>query len=136
MKVLFTLRSIGMMLMLAVFTCSAVAAAVPASNMSVPSSSAYGVEAASATTMNKKEKKAAKKALKQKLKDLKANLKSGNLSDTDTLLLVILSILLPPLAVFLYEGAITSRFWISLILTLIFWIPGVIYSLLVVLGAI
>ncbi len=53
---------------------------------------------------------------------------------TNTLLLVILAILLPPLAVALHEGRINGKFWLSLILTLLFWIPGVIYALIVVLG--
>lgn len=46
-------------------------------------------------------------------------------------LLIVLCILLPPLAVFLKFG-IGTEFWISLILTLIFWLPGVIYALIVV----
>ncbi len=56
----------------------------------------------------------------------------GN-TDTDTLLLVILAILLPPLAVYLLRG-IGTEFWISLILTLLFWLPGVIYALILILG--
>nr|WP_089317878.1 YqaE/Pmp3 family membrane protein [Pontibacter ummariensis] len=44
---------------------------------------------------------------------------------------IILAVLLPPLAVFLHEG-IGSSFWISVILTLLFYIPGIIYALLVV----
>lgn len=56
-------------------------------------------------------------------------------SDVDLIVLVILAIFLPPLAVFLHSG-ITNRFWISLVLTLLFWVPGVIYALLVVLDAI
>lgn len=52
-------------------------------------------------------------------------------SDVDLLLLVILAILLPPLAVFLKRG-LDSMFWISLILTLLFWFPGAIFALLVV----
>jgi len=55
--------------------------------------------------------------------------------NTDEVLLIILCILLPPLAVFLYSG-IGNEFWIDLILTCLFWIPGVIYALLVVLDAI
>ncbi|RPD48291.1 YqaE/Pmp3 family membrane protein [Paracnuella aquatica] len=51
------------------------------------------------------------------------------------LLLVIITILLPPLGVYLHEGEINTRFWISLLLTLLFYIPGLIYSLIVVLGA-
>jgi uncharacterized membrane protein YqaE (UPF0057 family) len=53
-----------------------------------------------------------------------------------TVLLVILAILIPPLAVFLHQGEINNRFWISLVLTLLFVLPGVIYSLLVVLNVI
>jgi len=41
---------------------------------------------------------------------------------------------LPPLAVYLHEGVINSKFWISLLLTLLFWLPGVIYALIVILG--
>jgi uncharacterized membrane protein YqaE (UPF0057 family) len=51
-----------------------------------------------------------------------------------TLLLVILAILLPPLAVYLHEGVINGKFWLDLILTLLFWLPGLIYALIVVLS--
>lgn len=44
---------------------------------------------------------------------------------------IILAIILPPLAVFLHDG-IGNSFWISLILTLLFVLPGIIYALLVV----
>ncbi|MEM1119998.1 MAG: YqaE/Pmp3 family membrane protein [Bacteroidota bacterium] len=49
------------------------------------------------------------------------------------MLLVILAILIPPLAMGLYDG-ITNRFWISLLLTLLFYVPGLIYTLVVILG--
>lgn len=70
--------------------------------------------------------------------------------DVELILLVILALIIPPLAVFLYEGA-TQRFWIDLILALIgygvgFWLLGglgwicalvsVIYALLIVLEVI
>nr|WP_262914587.1 YqaE/Pmp3 family membrane protein [Pontibacter vulgaris] len=44
---------------------------------------------------------------------------------------IILAIFIPPLAVFLHDGIGTS-FWINIILTLLFFIPGVIHALLVV----
>ncbi|MCX2741883.1 YqaE/Pmp3 family membrane protein [Pontibacter sp. M82] len=44
---------------------------------------------------------------------------------------IILAILLPPLAVFLHDGIGTS-FWINIILTLLFVLPGIIHALLVV----
>lgn len=53
---------------------------------------------------------------------------------TELALLLILAVLLPPLSVFLKEGCINSRFWISLLLTLLFWLPGVIYSILIILS--
>ena len=89
-------------------------------------------------SLSKKEKKEKVKEAKKVLKQLKAEKKSGKLADgdVDTALLVILAIFIPPLAVYLHQNEINSKFWISLVLTLIFWIPGVIYSLLVVLDAI
>lgn len=84
--------------------------------------------------LSKKEKKERVKEVKKTVKQYKADKKAGRQADTNTLLLVILAILLPPLAVYLHEGAINNRFWISLLLTLLFWIPGVIYALIVILG--
>jgi uncharacterized membrane protein YqaE (UPF0057 family) len=62
------------------------------------------------------------------------------MSDDDArlVLLVILAILLPPLAVFLKQGEIDVKFWISLalcllaIITFVLWIIPVLYALLVV----
>ena len=48
------------------------------------------------------------------------------------LLLAIIAVFLPPLAVALKEG-LSGSFFLNLILTLIFWLPGVIHALLVVL---
>ena len=44
------------------------------------------------------------------------------------LILVLLAILLPPLAVFLKKG-VGSELLISIILTLIVWVPGVLYAI-------
>lgn len=43
------------------------------------------------------------------------------------LVLVILSIFIPPLAIFLKTG-ISKTFWINLILTIFFFFPGVIHA--------
>jgi len=75
------------------------------------------------TSMTKAEKKEFRKEIRKSIRENAA-------SDTN-ILLIILAILIPPLAVGLYEG-ITTRFWISLLLTLLFFIPGAIYALLVV----
>ncbi|RNI29358.1 YqaE/Pmp3 family membrane protein [Rufibacter latericius] len=63
-------------------------------------------------------------------KDLKNSLRDAN--EASDVVEIILAILLPPLAVFLHEGEVGSRFWISLLLTILFFLPGVIYALLVV----
>lgn len=40
---------------------------------------------------------------------------------------MIFAVLLPPLAVFLQEGA-SKRFWIDAVLTFFAWVPGVLYA--------
>ena len=44
-----------------------------------------------------------------------------------SILTIILSIVLPPLAVFLQHG-LGSKFFINLILTILMWLPGVIHA--------
>ncbi len=53
--------------------------------------------------------------------------------DDDKLIAIILCIVFPPLGVAVWENDITKHFWISLLLTFLFWIPGFIYSLLIIL---
>lgn len=77
-------------------------------------------------SMSRAERKEAKVKVKAMLKDKDA------VSD-GKLLLVILAVLIPPLAMGLYDG-ITNRFWISLLLTLLFLLPGIIYTLIIILG--
>jgi uncharacterized membrane protein YqaE (UPF0057 family) len=71
---------------------------------------------------------------KKLLKEYKVQKAVNAEPSTNTILLAILAILLPPLAVYLHEGVINGKFWLSILLTLCFWIPGVIYALIVVLG--
>lgn len=85
-------------------------------------------------SLSRKERKMRVKEAKKALRNFKAEKRAGMEPSENTVLLVILAILLPPLAVYLHEGEINTRFWISLVLTLLFWIPGVIYALIVVLG--
>jgi uncharacterized membrane protein YqaE (UPF0057 family) len=85
-------------------------------------------------TLSRSEKKAKIKDVKKAIHEYKAAKKTAAEPSTNTLLLVILAIILPPLAVYLHEGEINNKFWLDLILTLLFFIPGVIYALIVVLG--
>lgn len=83
-------------------------------------------------SLSRVDRKAKMKEVKQLMKTYKAN-KAEATPSTDKVLLAILAILLPPLAVYLHEGTTNSTFWISVLLTLLFWIPGVIYALITVL---
>ena len=84
-------------------------------------------------SLPRSERKSRLKELRKTLKEMRANRKAGKASDNQTLA-IIFAILIPPLGVYLYQNAITTKFWISLVLTLLFWLPGAIYSLLVVTG--
>lgn len=53
-------------------------------------------------------------------------------TSSTNILAIILAIFLPPVGVAVHEG-ITQRFWISLVLTVLFFVPGLIYSLYVIL---
>ena len=110
------------------------AATAPAS--SEPDPNAVNAAMKEFKSLSRSERRARLKEAKKVFKQYKADKRAGKDAETDQVLLAILAILLPPLAVYLKEGEINSKFWISLILTLIFWIPGVIYALLVVFDAI
>jgi uncharacterized membrane protein YqaE (UPF0057 family) len=85
-------------------------------------------------SLSRKERKTRVKEAKKAIKHFKADKRAGKEPSDNMVLLVILAILLPPLAVYLHQGEVNTKFWISLILTLLFWLPGVIYALIVILG--
>lgn len=85
-------------------------------------------------SLSRKERRERIKEVKSQIKHYKAEKKAGNTTSDNTILLVILAILLPPLAVYLHQEEINSKFWIDLLLTLLFWLPGVIYALVVILS--
>ena len=84
-------------------------------------------------SLSKKERRERTKDAKKGLKDFKAARKAGKEPSTNTLLLCILAILLPPLAVYLHEGEINNRFWLSILLWILLILPGIIYALIIVL---
>jgi uncharacterized membrane protein YqaE (UPF0057 family) len=99
-------------------------APVAAEEVTVTEAEAMAMAKERLANMTKAEKKEFKKEVREALKQ---DRRGGGVS----IIKIILAILLPPLAVFLHVG-LGTQFWISLILTLLFWIPGVIYALLVV----
>jgi uncharacterized membrane protein YqaE (UPF0057 family) len=64
-----------------------------------------------------------KHEIKEKMRDL-----NKTRSDVGDVILVIIAILLPPLAVFLVDG-LKGPFWLDILLTLLFYVPGLIYAL-------
>lgn len=115
-----------------------VALTVPVSSTSAPTTepSPAAVKAAleDFKSLSRKERKARMKEAKKALRHFKADKKAGQAPSDNTVLLVILAILLPPLAVYLHQGEVNTKFWISVLLTLLFWLPGIIYALIVILG--
>jgi len=73
--------------------------------------------------------------LKNQLKQTKKNNKNrgkGNSNDEMFILAVILAILIPPLGVLIYTNIDWMKVLICLLLTVLFFLPGMIYALLVV----
>lgn len=98
-------------------------------------------------SLSKSERRERVKEMKKALKDFKADKKEGKDVSTNTLLLVLIGILIPPLAVYLLDGEINNRFWISVLLTILGYLlfgfagifflgslPGIIYALILILG--
>src|SRR4051794_22042688 len=98
-------------------------------------------------SLSNREKRSRLKELKKAIKEFKAQKNQAGEISTNTLLLVLISIFIPPLAVYLHEGEINNRFWISVLLTILGYLlfgfagvlflgslPGIIYALIVILG--
>lgn len=130
-----------------VFASQGQAPLVEGSSLSVASDATAVAAPAEMTKAQKKAlRKEARKAMVKKLFS-----RNKNSDDFDPILLIILAILIPPLAVYLYDGDTTNRFWLNLILTLIgyglgyalipnlIWLAGVaaiVHALLIVTGSI
>jgi len=98
-------------------------------------------------SLSRHEKRSRIKEIKKAIKEYRAQKKDETDVSTNTLLLVIIAILIPPLAVYIHEGDINNRFWISVLLTVLGYflfsfagilflgsLPGIIYALYVILS--
>lgn len=96
-------------------------------------------------SLSKKEKKSRLKEARKAIKEFKQNKKKGLEPSTDTLLLVIIALLIPPLAVYLHQGETNNKFWITTLLFVagilgaffLSWaliLASIIYALVVILG--
>lgn len=83
-------------------------------------------------SLSKQERKQRIKDVKKELKVFKKEKRANRSANVEMWLLIVLAILLPPLAVYLHQGEINGKFWLSILLWFLFIIPGVIYALLVV----
>jgi uncharacterized membrane protein YqaE (UPF0057 family) len=114
---------------------------------SVPSVDAVKSAMEEFRNLSRKEKRERFKDLKKEIKQYKADRKNVEEISTNTLLLVLLAILIPPLAVYLHEGETNNRFWINVLLTILGYVlfgfagiiflgslPGIIHALIIVLG--
>jgi uncharacterized membrane protein YqaE (UPF0057 family) len=132
-----TTRLLILLMLLPVSTIPVMASSLPETHAASTTPDKTDVKAAvkEFKSLPRRERKAKIKDAKKLLKEYRADKRAGRDDESDTVLLVILAILLPPLAVYLHEDEVNSKFWISLILTLLFWIPGVVYALLVIFDA-
>jgi uncharacterized membrane protein YqaE (UPF0057 family) len=48
------------------------------------------------------------------------------------LAIILLAIILPPCSVFLHQGCCNSFFWYTVDLTLLGWIPGIVYAFIII----
>jgi uncharacterized membrane protein YqaE (UPF0057 family) len=87
-------------------------------------------------SLPRKEKMKRFKEAKKEIKAFKAARKAGMEPDTNTLLLAILALFLPPLAVYLHQGETNNKFWITLLLFVLGLIGGFIFSWFLLLASI
>ena len=97
-----------------------------------PNKSTVKAALADFKNLSKKERKERVKNVKKEWKLYNKEAKENKKSKVEQIVLIILAILLPPLAVYLHQGEINGKFWLSLLLWFLFILPGVIYALLVV----
>jgi uncharacterized membrane protein YqaE (UPF0057 family) len=115
-----------------------IATPTPDSVLTTSDEAAITSAVASFNSLSKAEKKARLKVAKKQLKQLKSDKRKGLLSraeEIDQTLLIILC-LIPPLGVYLKTRELGWKFWVSLLLTLLFWLPGFVFAILVVLDEI
>lgn len=102
------------------------------SNTTEPNPESVKKALAEFKSLSKKERKERTNEVKKEWKKFKKENTESKSAKVEQIVLIILAVLLPPLAVYLHQGEINGKFWISLLLTLLFFLPGVIYALLVV----
>ena len=134
MKKIFT-PLLLLMVAFALITPATFAASLPSPAATTPDPATVKAAMTEFNSLPAKEKRQRFKEVKKAIKQFKADKRAGKEPVASTVVQVIFAILIPPLGVYLHEGEINSRFWIDLLLTLLFYLPGMIYALVVVLGS-
>lgn len=104
----------------------------PVNTSTEPSPESIKTALAEFKSLSKKDRKEKTSEVKKEWKKYKKENKESKSAKVDQIVLIILAILLPPLAVYLHQGEVNGKFWLSLLLWFLFILPGVIYALLVV----
>jgi len=130
MKKIFSLLLMATMMISLIPLQSSALVLVPGSTEPNPAT----VKAAFAEfkSLSKREQKLRVKEAKKQLKVFKNEKKANKSANVEMWLLIVLAILLPPLAVYLHQGEINGKFWLSILFWFLFIIPGIVYALLVV----
>jgi len=130
MKKIFTSLLMATMMIAIIPLESSALVVLPGSSEPAPST----VKAAFAefNSLSKKEQKLRVKEAKKQVKAFKKERKTNKSANVEMWVLIVLAILLPPLAVYLHQGEINGKFWLSILFWFLFIIPGIIYALLVV----
>ena len=139
-----SLRTFTLSLLLTLLAFGPMSAAIvvpvnpPTTEETTTANEAAALEAArtyreSIKNMSAKERRELKREQRRAVKEAIKDHRQDDIAD-NTLLLVLITILLPPLGMYLYQGEANSQFWISLVLWLLFYFPGLIYTLITILG--
>lgn len=80
------------------------------------------------TKLSRVEKRAVRQAVKVQAREAAPQAEQGIIMQ---ILLLLLAFVLPPLAV-LFKVGLRGHFWLNILLTLLFWVPGVIHAILVI----
>src|SRR6187402_943672 len=83
-------------------------------------------------SLSKQERKQRIKNVKKEMKIFKKEKKANKSANVEMWLLIVLAILLPPLAVYLHQGEINWKFWVSIGCWILYILPGIVFALLVV----
>jgi len=130
MKKIFTTLLMATMMISLIPLQSSALVVLPGSNEPDPTTIKAAI--AEFKSLSKKAQKLRVKEAKKQVKVFQKEKKANKSANVEMWLLIVLAILLPPLAVYLHQGEINWKFWVSILCWILYIIPGVVFALLVV----